>query len=75
MDYPYCIECISGMLKLMGKTKAEESTVYKKELLSELDEKREFLFQRGDFVVLELKIGKRKTIVQRKISIAGVSRK
>lgn len=70
-DYPYCIGCLSKMLKFTGKTKLKEEIINTRELVSKLDKEGKFLFQRDDFVTMELQLGKRKTLVQQKITMAG----
>lgn len=70
-NYPYCLECLSRKYIFTGKVQTEERILHGKELLSILDSKQELIFARGDYIVLKYGLGRRKTIVQRKVSIDG----
>ena len=70
-NYPYCLKCLSRKYIFTGQVRTEEQILYGNELLSILDNNRELIFSRGDFIVLKYGLGRRKTIVQRKVSIDG----
>ncbi|MBQ8877759.1 MAG: bacterial Ig-like domain-containing protein [Lachnospiraceae bacterium] len=70
-EYPYCLECLSQMYIFTGRVQIQENLIAGKELLSVLDTEQEVLFSRDDFVVLELKTGRSRTILQKKIAIDG----
>ena len=70
-NYPYCLECLGRKYIFTGQVQTEEQILYGKELLSILDTNQKLIFSRGDFIVLKYGLGRRKTIVQRKVSIDG----
>jgi len=74
LDYPYCLDCLSQMYIFTGQIKTQENMITGKELVSMLDTDQEVLFSRDDFVILELKVGKSITLLQKKIAIDGRKR-
>jgi hypothetical protein len=57
-----------------GQIQVKEKIIAGKELLSLLDTESEILFSRGDFIMLEYGKGRNKTVLQRKVTIAGTKR-
>lgn len=71
LDYPYCLDCLSRRYIFTGRVEIQETLMNGKEVMSVLDTEQEVLFSRDDFVVVEIKTGRGKSLLQKKIAIDG----
>jgi len=71
LNYPYCLKCLSQMYLFMGKVKEEKEFISEKDLLSMLDTQKAILLNRGDYIMIAYKQGKKETVLYREIKING----
>jgi hypothetical protein len=69
--YPYCTNCLSEMYITTGKMREEEQILMGDELLTDMNTNGRILLQRGDFVVIGIKLKGYVMNLQRKIRING----
>lgn len=74
LEYPYCLECLADMYIFTGQIRLEERITEGTEFLALLDTEQELIFSRGDFVMLELEIGRDRTLCQKQVTIDGNKR-
>ena len=70
--FPYCTSCMSKIELFTGKVIEEEQIIMTNELLACLDENKELLLQRGDYITLILYDSEKNiSIIQEQIKCNG----